>query len=374
MMKHGLLAFHGAFAAVVIAALLAPIPAAAQSGLAAVEKAAAALAPKGWTPPRTPDGQPDLQGIWTNGFITPVERPPELAGKPFFTKEEALAFEQHKVINRDSRSKLDSESDVKFAYNEAWWDFGTHISKTLQTSLVVDPPDGKIPALTAEAQKKAAMEKQATLERCARPGAICLDATNATGVLLPTDGPEDRSYMERCISWGQAGPPMMPSGYNNNYQVVQVPGYVLVFVESMHEARVIPLDGRPHLPPDVRQLMGDPRGHWEGNTLVVDSTNFSDDTKVDIFAARFRYAGRNMHLIERFTRTDPDTLLYEYTLDDPTTFANPWSVAIPMASTKDKIFEYECNEGNVGLAGILRGARVAEKKAEEAAAAKTANK
>ena len=239
---------------------------------------------------------------------------------------------------------------------------------------MVDPPNGKIPALTADAQRIVATEKQAIMERCARPGAICLDATNATGVLLPTDGPEDRSYMERCISWGQAGPPMMPSGYNNNYQVVQVPGYVLVFVESMHEARVIPLDGRPHLPPDVRQLMGDPRGHWEGNTLVVDSTNFSDDTKVDIFAARFRYAGRNMHLVERFTRTDPDTLLYEYTIDDPTTFARPWSVAIPMGATKDKIFEYECNEGNVGLAGILRGARVAEKKAEEDAAAKTANR
>jgi hypothetical protein len=144
---------------------------------------------------------------------------------------------------------------------------------------------------------------------------------------------------------------------------VQNANYVLIFVESMHEARVVPLDGRPHLPPDVRQLMGDPRGHWEGNTLVVDSTNFSDDTK-------FRNAGRNTHLIERFTRTDPNTLLYEYTLDDPTTFTRPWSVAIPMAATKDKIFEYECNEGNVGLAGILRGARFAEKQAAKAGASK----
>jgi hypothetical protein len=361
-MRHRLLV-RGALAAAAIAALLTAVPASAQSGLAAVEKAAAALAPKGWTPPRTPDGQPDLQGIWTNGFITPVERPTELGGKPFFTKEEAVAFEQHKVINRDNRGKLDSESDVKFAYNDAWWDFGTHVSKTLQTSLVVDPPDGRIPPLTPEAQKRVAMHIQAITEKCSQPGAICLDATSGDGVPLPTDGPEDRSYMERCISWGQAGPPMMPSGYNNNYQIVQNANYVLIFVESMHEARVVPLDGRPHLPPDVRQLMGDPRGHWEGNTLVVESTNFSDATK-------FRNAGRNMHLIERFTRTDPDTLLYEYTLDDPTTFTKPWSVAIPMGSTKDKIFEYECNEGNVGLEGILRGARFAEQQAAKTDASK----
>jgi hypothetical protein len=362
-MNHRLFVFKRALAAALTAVLFAPLPAAAQSGLAAVEKAAAALAPKGWTPPRTPDGQPDLQGIWTNGFITPVERPPKLAGKQFLTKEEAADFEQHKVINRDSRGKLDRESDVKFAYNDAWWDFGTHVSKTLQTSLVVDPPDGKIPPLTAEAQKRIAIRLQAISEKCSQPGTICLDATSSDGVPLPTDGPEDRSYMERCISWGQAGPPMMPSGYNNNYQIVQNPGYVLIFVESMHEARVIPLDGRPHLPADVRQLMGDPRGHWEGNTLVVDSTNFSDDT-------RFRNAGRNMHLIERFTRTDPDTLLYEYTVDDPTTFTKSWSVAIPMGATRGPIFEYECNEGNVGLAGILRGARAAETQAKGAAASK----
>jgi hypothetical protein len=361
-MSHRHLVFDGAALVAVTAMLFTAAPVAAQSSLAAVEKAAAALAPKGWTAPRTPDGQPDLQGVWTNAFITPVERPAELAGKAFFTKEEARDFEQHKVINRDERANLDKTKDVQFAYNDAWWDFGTHISKTLQTSLVVDPPDGQIPPLTAEAQKRVAMEVQAIKEKCARPGAICLDATGSNGVLLPTDGPEDRSYMERCISWGQAGPPMMPSGYNNNYQIVQNANYVLIFVESMHEARMIPLDGRPHLPPDVRQLMGDPRGHWEGNTLVVDSTNFSDATK-------YRYAGRNMHLIERFTRTDPDTVLYEYTVDDPTTFTKPWSVAIPMAVTKDKIFEYECNEGNVGLAGILRGARIAEKNGADTAAA-----
>ena len=157
----------------------------------------------------------------------------------------------------------------------------------------------------------------------------------------------------------------MPTAYNNNYQIVQTPGYVMIFVEAMHEARVIPLDGRPHLQPDVRQLMGDPRGHWEGNTLVVDSTNFSNDTK-------FRnVSSPNMHLIERFTRTDPDTLLYEYTVDDSSNYTRPWSAAIPMGSTKDKIFEYECNEGNLGMIGMLSGARAGEKKlAEKGTAAK----
>jgi hypothetical protein len=356
------LVFQGVLAAVAMAALLAPKPATAQTGLAAVEKAAAALAPKGWNPPRTPDGQPDLQGTWTSAFLTPVERPAELAGKPFFTKEEAVAFEQHpesrplRVANVDSREKLDSTTDVEFAYNDSWWDWGTHVSKTLQTSLVVDPPDGKIPPLTAAAQKRVALQAQAVIEKCARPGAYC--AVGLGGRQMPADGPEDRSYMERCISWPQGGPPMMPTAYNNNYQIVQNPGYVLIFVESLHEARVIPLDGRPHLPPDVRQLMGDPRGHWEGNTLVVDSTNFSSETK-------FRNAGPNMHLIERFTRTDPDTLLYEYTVDDPITFIKPWSVAIPMGATKDKIFEYECNEGNHGMVGMLSGARAEEKKMAE---------
>ena len=354
-----------ALGAVAATALLAPVPAAGQSGMAAVEKAAAALAPKGWTPPRTPDGQPDLQGIWTNGFITPLERPAELAAKPFFTKEEAADFQKRTLQTRDKdRRDGDRVTDVNRAYNDFWWDFGTQVSSTLQTSLIVDPPDGRIPPLTPEARRKLAVQAQAIAERCAQPDTACPVGNNA--LPIPADGPEDRPYMERCIAWPQAGPPMLPSAYNNNYQFVQTPGYVMIFVESMHEARIIPLDGRPHLAPEVRQLMGDPRGHWEGNTLVVDTTNFSDDTN-------FRNAGRNMHLVERFTRTDPDTILYEFTVDDPTTFTRPWTAAIPMAKTKGPIFEYACNEGNLGLAGILRGARAEEKKRmAEAAAAKTA--
>ena len=352
-MSHQVLAFRGALATVVMAALLAPWPARAQSGLAAVEKAAAVLAPKGWTPPRTPDGQPDLQGIWTNGFITPLERPAELAGKPFFTREEAAGFETRTIRTRDKdRRDGDRVADANRAYNDLWWDFGTKVSKTLQTSLIVDPPDGRIPPLTADAKKRVAVQAQALMERCAQPGTACPVGNN--GLPIPADGPEDRPYMERCISWPQGGPPMLPSAYDNNYQIVQTPGYVMIFVEMMHEARVIPLDGRPHLGPDVRQFMGDPRGHWEGNTLVVDSTNFSDETN-------FRNAGANLHLVERFTRTDPDTILYEFTVSDPTTFTSPWTAAIPMGKTRGPIFEYACNEGNVGLAGILRGARAEEK-------------
>jgi hypothetical protein len=363
-MSRWLLAWRGARTAAVAAALLAPIPAAGQSGIAAVEKAAAALAPKDWAPPRTPDGQPDLQGIWTNGFITPLERPAELAAKPFFTKEEAAGFERRTTQTRDKdRRDGDRVTDVNRAYNDLWWDSGTQVSRTLQTSLIVDPPDGRIPPLTPEARKKLAVQAQAIAERCSQPGTACPVGNNAQPI--PADGPEDRPYMERCIAWPQAGPPMLPSAYNNNYQIVQTPGYVMVFVESMHEARIIPLDGRPHLAPEVRQLMGDPRGHWEGNTLVVDTANFSEDTN-------FRGAGRNMHLVERFTRTDPETILYEFTVDDPTTFTRPWTAAIPMAKTTGPIFEYACNEGNVGLAGILRGARAEEKKRiAEAAAAKT---
>jgi len=353
-MNYRLIAFRGALAATVAAALLTPEPGFGQSGIAAVEKAAAALAPKGWTPPRTPDGQLDLQGIWTNGFITPLERPADLAGKPFFTKEEAAAYETRSVQARNKdRRDGGAVADALRAYNDLWWDSGTQISKTLQTSLIVDPPDGRVPPLTPEAQQKLKVEAQAIKERCSQPGAACPVGNN--GLPLPADGPEDRPYMERCISWPQGGPPMLPSAYDNNYQIVQTPGYVLIYVEMMHEARVIPLDGRPHIGPDVRQLMGDPRGHWEGNTLVVDTTNFSDQT-------RFRGAGPNMHLVERFTRTDPDTILYEFTVTDPSTFTRPWTAAVPMGRAKGPIFEYACNEGNVGLAGILRGARHEEQK------------
>lgn len=296
-----------------------------------------APAQAGWTPSKTADGQPDLQGIWSNATITPLERPADLAGKQFFTPQEAAAYEQdiRKRNNMDRRDGAGTDADVGRAYNDFWWDRGTHVVNTLRTSLIVDPPDGRLPALTPSAQKRTAARAEERRRH-------------------PADGPESRSLMERCIQIGSAGPPMLPSAYNNNYQIVQAPGYVTILNEMIHDARVIPLDGRPHLPPSVHLWLGDSRGHWEGNTLVVDTTNFTDQTA-------FRGASERMHLIERFTRTSPDTLLYEFTIDDPSAFERPWTVQLPSVKFDGgPIIEYACNEGNRGMEGILAGARAEE--------------
>jgi hypothetical protein len=294
-------------------------------------------AAKSWTPPRTADGQPDLQGVWTTATLTSLERPADLAGKESFTPAEAAAYE-HRLLdqgNRDRRGAT-ADADVGGAYNEFWFEKGSKIVETHRTSLIVDPPDGKIPALTAEAQKRAAT--RAEYRR-----------------LHAADGPEDFSLNNRCILWPTAGPPMLPGGYNNNYQIVQAPGYIVILIEMIHDARVIPID-RPHLPQNVRQLMGDARGHWEGNTLVVETTNFTDKTA-------FRGSGRNLHLIERFTRTAPDTIMYEFTVNDPGSFTKPWTAQIPMKPKTQPLFEYACHEGNYSMEGMLAGARREEKAA-----------
>jgi len=292
---------------------------------------------KSWTPPRTPDGQPDLQGVWTTSTLTPLERPAEFAAKDFLTPAEAAAYEKRllETANNDRRG-ANAEADVAGAYNQFWFERGSKVVETRRTSLIVDPPDGKIPALTAEAQERAA----ARAERRR---------------LHPADGPEDFSLNNRCILWPTAGPPMLPGGYNNNYRIVQSPGYVVILVEMIHDARVIPID-RPHLPQNIRLLMGDSRGHWEGNTLAVETTNFTDKTA-------FRGSGRNLHLIERFTRTGPDTIIYEFTVNDPASFTKPWSAQIPMKPRTEPIFEYACHEGNYAMEGMLGGARREEKAA-----------
>jgi hypothetical protein len=302
------------------------------------------LAPKKpWTPPRTADGQPDLQGVWTNATITPLERPADLAGKVSFTPSEAAAYEKRVVENANvDRRRSDIAQDVGLAYNEAWWDRGTHVVKTLRTSLIVDPADGKLPALTADGERRAA-------------------ALAEQRRLHPADGPENRSLAERCILWATAGPPMMPGPYNDNYQIFQAPGYVAISIEMIHDVRIIPLDARPHLPSDVRQWLGDSRGHWEGNTLVVETTNFTGKT-------RFRGASENMRLTERFTRTDPDTILYEYTVNDPATWTKPWTAQETMAKSDSRVYEYACHEGNYGMMGILTGARAEENNSAKAAA------
>jgi hypothetical protein len=282
-------------------------------------------------------GQSDLQGIWSNATITPLERPNDLAGKATFTREEAAAYEKQVVDrnNVDHRSK-NAELDVLYGYNDFWWDRGTKVVGSRRTSLIVDPPDGRIPQLTPEAQKRVQQARAWTAEHA-------------------TDGPEGRSLAERCILWTTAGPPMLPGPYNNNFQILQTRDRVVILSEMIHDARVIPVDGSPHLASNIRQWMGDSRGHWEGNTLVVDTTNFSDQYSL-------RGSDQNLHLTERFTRLSPDTLLYEFTVDDPTAFTKPWTAQIPVTRTKGPIFEYACHEGNYAMVDILAGARAAEAK------------
>jgi hypothetical protein len=300
---------------------------------------------KTWTPPRTSFGQPDLQGIWTNVTITPLERPAALADKQFFTQEEAAKYERETNQRNDADNRESNpEADVNHAYNQFWWDRGTKVVPGLRTSLIVDPPDGRIPPLTPAAQERMAAQFAYAREHS-------------------TDGPENRSLQERCLNWPTAGPPMLPSFYNNEYQIVQTPSTVAIVIEMIHDVRVIPiahgpLDGRPHLPDNVRQWMGDSRGHWDGNTLVVDTTNFTGKS-------RFRGSDENLHLTERFTRVNTDTVRYEFTVDDPTAFTKPWTAQIPMTKTKGPVFEYACHEGNYAMVDILAGARAAEKKARK---------
>ena len=308
-------------------------------GLLMIVAASPLIGQSKWAPPRTPDGQPDLQGIWNFSTITPLERPAEFAGKPFLTDAETAEYERVVMQrrNRDNRDKSSPEADVGGAYNEFWWDRGVHAARVngkTRTSLIVDPPDGKIPDLTPAAQKRVAARAE---ERR----------------LHPADGPEDRSLGERCLLFN-AGPPMLSGPYNNYVQLFQSRDHVVIFNEMIHHARVIPLDGRPHPPPAIRSWQGDPRGRWDGNTLVIETTNFTDKTNV-------RGSGEQLRLVERFTRADAKTLLYEFTVDDPASFTKPWTAILPMAKTEDQIYEYACHEANYAMSGILRGARAEQK-------------
>ena len=325
-MRHHAVILRVGMAATVVALSLSLIPAAGQqrSGPA-----------RAWTPPRTPDGHPDLQGIWSNSTVTPLERPRDLAGKEFFTPEEAAEYEkQARARNDGDRRDSNPEADLAVGYNDVWWDRGTKVVSTRRTSIIVDPPDGRIPALTPAAQARQAARAEARR-------------------LRPADGPEDRSLADRCIV--RPGPPMLPAGYNNNYQIVQTPDHVLILMEMMHDARVIPLNPRPHLSGKVRQWLGDSIGRWEGNTLVVETTNFTGETA-------FRGSGENLRIVERFTRVDDDTLLYQFTVDDPESFTRSWSGEIPMKKAPGPIFEYACHEGNYSMLNILSSARAEEAK------------
>ena len=282
---------------------------------------------------------PDLQGTWNFSTITPLERPAEFAAKEFLTDAEASGYEARTAQrnNRDTREQS-ADADVSSAYNEFWWDRGVHAARVngrTRTSLIVDPPDGRIPALTADGQQRAAARAEARR-------------------LHPADGPEDRSLGERCLLFN-AGPPMLSGPYNNYVQILQNRDHVVILNEMIHDSRIVPLDGRPHLPPAIRRLLGDSRGRWEGNSLVVETTNFSGQTSV-------RGSGERLRLVERFTRVDAGTLLYEFTLDDPASFVKPWTAVLPMTKTDDQIYEYACHEGNYAMTGILRGARATDQK------------
>jgi hypothetical protein len=301
--------------------------------------------PTVWTQPRTPDGRPDLQGIWTNSTMTPLERPRALGDKAFFTPQEAAEREK-RTLQEVSTDRRDgpAEVDVNRSYNELWRERG-HL--LLRTSLIVDPPDGRLPAMTPEAQQR----EKARAEDRRRRGPD------------PADSWTDRNLAERCIT---RGAPKIPGGYNNNFQIYQTHDSVVIVQEMIHEARVIRLDGSPHLDVKVRLWMGDSRGHWEGDTLVVDTTNYNDKIISNSFNC-CPAAASGLHVVERFRRVDADHIDYRYTVEDPNTYTRPWTAEVPMTRTDEPLYEYACHEGNYALRDILAGARVKE---AEAAAGK----
>ena len=323
---------------VTVAALvaLAPVPAAAQqSG-------------NGWTVSRMPDGHPDLQGVWANNSVTPLERRDAWAGKTTLTEEElaelkaAAAEVTASGLDAQFGDQLvlaalagisDADSyDTTGNYNQFW--LADRNFDHDRTSLVIDPADGKIPSRTSDAEPAG---------RGVPPPIIAPKADSWT----------DRPLSERCLTFGV---PNLLAGYNSYSQIIQSSDHVVILMEMMHDARIIPIDGPPHVRDPIRQLHGDSRGHWEGDTLVIETTNYSD-------LGRFWNAGEEFRLIERFTRVGPDTLHHEITFDDPTTWTSPWTILIPLTHSADPIFEYACHEGNIGMGGIFSGYRAEEERA-----------
>jgi len=315
------------------------------AGFASGQTGAAGARAKTWTAPRAADGHPDLQGVWNTASLTPFQRPAELSAKQAFTEEEAQAFEEKRLqeVNRDRRDG-GNQADLNRAYNEAWFDRGTKVAKTRRTSLIIDPENGRIPAFTPLGKAK----YEEDLKQFA---------------MHPADGPEDRPLPDRCIQFSQVGPPMLPGNYNDNYQIVQSRGSVAILAEMGYVLRVIPIGSQPHLASNIRQWTGDPRGHWEGDTLVVESTNFTARGRNRFGVVFDGPTDENLRVTERFTRTGPDTILYRATVDDPTIYTKPWTVEVPLNKTQDPVYEYACHEGNYGMQGILSGQRTLEQKA-----------
>lgn len=326
--------------------LAVPVAGQAPAAPAQARPSAPAKTAGPWKAPRTADGHPDLQGVWDFRTLTPLERPKALEGKQVLNEQETAEFEGAQLADQEARDSR-TPADIVGNYNQFWFDPGKTVVKTKRTSLIVEPPDGRMPPLTPDAGKRRAAVTEA------RKGLGMHQLT--PGGWVEDLGPDGLQL--RCILGFNSGPPMTPGGYNQNVQLFQTAGYVVILNEMNHNARTVPMDGRPHLPSHVRQWVGDSRGRWEGETLVVDTTNFLRETA-------FVRGGTtaNLHLVERFTRTDSDTLLYEFTVEDSSTWTKPWTAQLPMALNKLPLYEYACHEGNYGLPNILAGARAQEKK------------
>ena len=312
-----------------------------------------------WTVPRTVDGRPDLQGVWDFRTLTPLERPATQAEKSVLSAAEAAEVDAQSV-ERTERQNEPSEVRTEplpeggnvGAYNNYWFDAGAKVVGDRRTSLIVDPADGRIPDRVEGAKEQRMGRDEGPSDRPVR--------FRVGGI--GTNGPEDRGLAVRCLLGFNAGPPITPGGYNQNLQIFQSGDTVALLNEMVHDVRIIPVDGRPPLPDDVRQWMGSSRGRWEGDTLVVETVNFTDKTASFNASVVTAYgSGENLHLTERFRRVDDDTLLYEFTIDDPTTFTRPFTVVLPMRKSEHPLYEYACHEGNYGLYNILAGARAKER-------------
>ena len=296
----------------------------------------------------TPWGDPDLQGRWSNATLTPLQRPEALADKAFFTPEEAREY-VNSMLNRGDESEriaAEREAGNPGSYNDAWMDRGNNIVPTLRTSLISDPPNGRVPPFTPAAQRQ-------------------FEENMAYAQMHPADTPADRFLTERCLVFGGGAAPMLPEPYNNNYYIVQTPDYVTIMAELNHEVRIIPIDGRPGFPEDVRQWTGDSRGRWEGDTLVVETKNQRPNRHFYGVQMLNSVMSDDFRVIERFTRTAVDQIRYEATVHDPEVFTAPWTVEIFMHPQEGPLIEFACHEGNYGMVGILTAAREEERRAAE---------
>ena len=307
---------------------------------------------------RTPWGDPDLQGIWDYNTLTPLERPSKFEGREFLTAEEVAQIEETAASSPSTDYRAsDPKLDIESAYNAFWLDNPSQVAADRRTSLIVDPPDGRLPALTPAAQRREDTW-QTTWER---PMTIPIIVAAAYGT-NPARGPEDFGVSERCLLGYSTGPPLNGGAYNSNLQIFQTPDHVVLFTEMVHDARIVPLDGRPSVSPPFPQWLGHARGRWDGDTLVVETTDFTSKRASFITGSTSALgSAAALHLTERFTRVDDGTLRYEFTVNDLATFTRPFSVSRTLPRSSGPVFEYACHEGNYGLPNALAGSRVQER-------------